>query len=35
VASLQARYIYERTESNEPGGDSNVHEVSLRIRLQR
>jgi hypothetical protein len=35
MASLQARYIYERTESSESGGDSDAHEVSLRIRLQR
>jgi hypothetical protein len=35
VAALQARYVYERTESSEPGEDSDEHEVSLRIRLQR
>lgn len=35
TTSLQARYIYERTESTEPDGDSDAHEISLRVRIQR
>ena len=35
TASLEGRYIYERTESNQPGDDSEAHIVSVRLRLQR
>jgi hypothetical protein len=35
TASAEARYLYERTESNQAGGDFDAHEVTFRIRLQR
>jgi hypothetical protein len=35
VASLIARYEYERTDRNEVDGEFDTHEVSLRLRLQR
>ena len=35
TAALHARYVYERSESSESGEDTDEHEVSLRIRLQR
>ena len=35
VASIIGRYEYQRTDRNEPGGDYDVHEVSVRLRLQR
>jgi hypothetical protein len=35
TASLEARYVYERTDRNEPGGDFDAHEISVRLRLQR
>jgi hypothetical protein len=34
-ASLQARYVFERTESSDTGGDTDSHKVSVRLRLQR
>ena len=34
-ASIEARYLYERTESNIAGGDSDAHEVGIRVRIQR
>ncbi len=33
-ASLQARYVFEHTESSE-GGDTDSHTVGVRLRLQR
>lgn len=35
TASLNARYTYERTESDDPGGDTTQNTVSLRLRIQR
>jgi hypothetical protein len=34
-ASLEARYLYEQTESSLPDSDTNEHAVTLRIRFQR
>jgi hypothetical protein len=34
-ASVEGRYIYERTDRNEPGGQYDSHEVGVRLRLQR
>ncbi len=35
IASLQARYEFEATESTLPDGDSDAHAVTLRVRFQR
>ena len=35
TASLQARYTYERTESDDPSADAQANTVSVRVRLQR
>jgi len=35
VASIMGRYEYQRTNRNEPGGDYDSHEVSVRLRFQR
>jgi hypothetical protein len=35
MAAVVARYSYERTDSNLPGGDYDANTVSLRLRLQR
>ena len=33
--SLRARYTYEQTESDDPGGDTTENSVSIRVRIQR
>ncbi len=35
VASVEARYTYERTDRNEPDGKFDAHEIGVRLRLQR
>jgi hypothetical protein len=35
VASVAARYTYERTDRTSPDENFDEHEVSLRLRLQR
>ncbi len=35
TASIEGRYVYERTDRNEPDGKYDSHEVSVRLRLQR
>jgi hypothetical protein len=35
VASLKARYVYERTDSTDPDADADSHTVGLRLRIQR
>ena len=35
TASLRARYTYEQTESDDPGGDSKANTVGIRVRIQR
>jgi hypothetical protein len=32
---LEARYVYERTDSDAAGADSDEHTVTARMRLQR
>ena len=35
IASLEARYIYERTDSTDPAADAEENMVGVRLRLQR
>lgn len=35
IASIEGRYVYARTDRNEPGGKYDSHEVGVRLRLQR
>ncbi len=35
IASIEGRYVYERTDRNEPDGKYDSHEVGVRLRFQR
>ena len=35
MASLEARYVHERTDSTDPASDATANTVTVRVRLQR
>jgi hypothetical protein len=35
MASLEGRYVYERTDSDDPAAEADEHTVTVRVRLQR